>query len=190
MGLVREALRPKRATRTSVLAALPAGATAAWMATSPWLNHSEAALAVLPLEFLFLAFLFLGALWGGQENRFLRGFGVMWSGIALLVTAALLAWSLDAWWPLVGFAFFAASNLPPFLRRDAWARREVLMARGGIGFVLGWGLILVAGALSALAPVDGDPFPWLVAIWGGLFFGVQAVADALGVLSPDAHAAR
>lgn len=190
MTLIKEDWYVKPPTAASRKAALPAFATAAWMALAPWLGQAEAAHATMGLEFVFLLILFLGGSYAGSGSRFVKWFGVLWVSVAFGVLAVFIAISVGGAWPLVGFAFFAVANLPVLLKRDA-IRRDMLMARGGVGFVLGWAYVFV-GAILAAALTAADiarPDGTEVGAWGLLFFATWGLADWFRVLvapPPDA----
>lgn len=191
MTLIKEDWYPKPPTSASRKAALPAFVTAAWMAVAPWVGQAEAANATMGLEFVFLIILFLGGAWGGSESRFVRWFGVLWATVAFGMLAVFIAMSVGGVWPLVGFAFFAFSNLPVLLKRDRIVQRDLLMARGGVGFLLGWAFVFVGAVLSVLLTAGGFGVPegTEVGIWGLLFFGTWGAADWFRVLvapPPDA----
>ena len=186
MTLIKEDWYPKPPTRESRRAALPAFAAAGWMVLAPWIGQAEAALATMSLEFVFLLLLFFVGASSQDGSRLVRWFGTAWALVVLGTLAALISWSVGGWWPILGFAFFALAHAPAFARRDRWLQRDMLMARGGAGFLLAWAYVFLSFPVVALATLlpGGGTQEVGVSAWGVLFYGTWGLADRFRVLVP------
>lgn len=182
MALIKEDFYPRKPTRATLLAALPAFATAAYALASPLIGRADDALLLVSLELPFLALLAIAGSAASSDSRFVKWFGITWALVIAVAVASSMAFAIGTWTPLLGIAFVLAAHSATLVRRDRWIVRSLLTVRSALLFLAGWGLLFAAFSIVALSGIPIDP--WGTSLWAALLFALVGTLDLLRILEP------
>lgn len=189
VAIIREDFYPKRPTRESLRAALPAFLTAAFLAVAPWAWDAEVGMAIVTLEMPLLFLLVIAGASSASGSRLVRWFGLTWALVLFTAITASVAIGLRDWTILFAAGGVVFAHGATFVRRDRWLHRDMLMARSGLALAAMWILIFVAGFASVALFGQDAPEAAFVSFVGAPLFVLHGLADLHRILVvPPANA--